>query len=83
MKISLTFTRGSIPALFLKLKVNHKNDIITLLNRIVAEQSEEQFGSDFLVHLLILELFIMISRVLKLEWERSILGRQPAAEGTL
>jgi len=58
---------------FLKLKVNHKNEIITLLNRIVTEQSEEQFGSEFLVYLLILELFVMISRVLKLEWERSIL----------
>jgi len=73
----INFYTGQHTGPFLKLKVNHKNDIITLLNRIVAEQSEEQFGSDFLVHLLILELFVMISRVLKLEWERSILEDSP------
>lgn len=65
------------PGPFLKLKVNHKNDIITLLNRIVSEQAEEQFGSEFLVYLLILELFVMISRALKLEWERSITDDSP------
>lgn len=68
----INFFTGPHTGPFLKLKVNHKNDIITLLNRIVAEQAEEQFGSEFLVYLLILELFVMISRVLKLEWERSI-----------
>ncbi len=68
----INFFTGNHTGPFLKLKVNHKNDIITLLNRIVAEQAEEQFGSEFLVNLLILELFVMISRVLKLEWERSI-----------
>ena len=43
----------------------------------MAEQAEEQFGNEFLVYLLILELFVMISRVLKLEWERSITEDSP------
>lgn len=73
----INFFTGHHTGPFLKLKVNHKNDIITLLNRIVAEKSGEQFGSDFLIHLLILELFVMISRVLKLEWERSIAEDSP------
>lgn len=73
----INFYTGHHTGPFLKLKVNQKNDIITLLNRIVAEKSGEQFGSDFLVHLLILELFVMISRVLKLEWERSIIEDSP------
>lgn len=73
----INFFTGQHTGPFLKIKVNHKNDIITLLNRIVIEQSEENFGSEFLVHLLILELFVMISRVLKLEWERSILEDSP------
>lgn len=73
----INFFTGQHTGSFLKLKVNHKNDIITLLNRIVAEKSGEQFGSDFLIHLLILELFVMISRVLKLEWERSIAEDSP------
>lgn len=73
----INFFTGAHTGPFLKLKVNHKNDIITLLNRIVAEQAEEQFGSEFLVNLLILELFVMISRVLKLEWERSITEDSP------
>ena len=73
----INFFAGNHTEPFLKLKVNHKNDIITLLNRIVAEQAEDQFGSEFLVYLLILELFVMISRVLKLEWERSISDGSP------
>ncbi|AGC69619.1 transcriptional regulator, AraC family [Thermoclostridium stercorarium subsp. stercorarium DSM 8532] len=73
----INFYTGQHTGPFLKLKVNQKNDIITLLNRIVAEKSGEQFGSDFLIHLLILELFVMISRVLKLEWERSIIEDSP------
>lgn len=73
----INFYTGQHTGPFLKLKVNHKNDIITLLNRIITEQSGEQFGSDFLVNLLILELFVMISRVLMLEWERSILEDSP------
>lgn len=73
----INFFTGHHTGAFLKLKVNHKNDIITLLNRIVTEQAEEQFGSEFLVYLLILELFVMISRVLKLEWERSISDDSP------
>lgn len=73
----INFFAGQHTGPFLKLKVNQKNDIITLLNRIVAEQSEKQFGSEFLVNLLILELFVMISRALKLEWERSILKDSP------
>jgi len=73
----INFFTGHHTGPFLKLKVNHKNDIITLLNRIVAEKSGEQFGSGFLIHLLILELFVMISRVLKLEWERSIAEDSP------
>lgn len=73
----INFFTGPHTGPFLKLKVNHKNDIITLLNRIVAEQAEEQFGNEFLVYLLIMELFVMISRVLKLEWERSITEDSP------
>lgn len=73
----INFFTGTHTGPFLKLKVNHKNELITLLNRIVAEQAEEQFGSEFLVYLLILELFVMISRVLKLEWERSFTEDSP------
>jgi AraC-like DNA-binding protein len=68
----INFYAGNHTGPFLKLKVNQKNDIITILNRIVSEKAQEQFGSDFLIHLLILELFVLISRALKLEWERSI-----------
>ncbi len=68
----INFFTGNHTGPFLKLKVNQKNDIITILNRLVSEKAQEQFGSDFLIHLLILELFVLISRALKLEWERSI-----------
>jgi len=73
----INFFTGNHTEPFIKLKVNQKNDIITLLNRIVAEQADAKFGSEFLVYLLVLELFVMISRTLKLEWERSITDDNP------
>lgn len=57
----INFFTGNHTGPFLKLKVNQKNDIITILNRLVSEKAQEQFGSDFLIHLLILELFVLIS----------------------
>jgi AraC family transcriptional regulator of arabinose operon len=77
MEDFINFFTGDHSGPFLKLKVNQKNDIITLLNRIMTEQAEKKFASEFLINLLVLELFVMISRTLKLEWERSITDDNP------
>lgn len=73
----LNFVRGKESGAFLTLKVSQKNEIITLLNRILKEKESPEIGSEFLNYLLILELFVLISRVLKLEWENSIKNKSP------
>ncbi|MFA6308767.1 MAG: AraC family transcriptional regulator [Clostridia bacterium] len=62
---------------FISMKVSQKNEIIVLLNRILREKEEADIGSDFLNHLLVLELFVFISRALKMEWENSIKNKSP------
>ncbi len=62
---------------FISLKVSHKNEIINLLNRILKERENPEIGSEFLNYLLVLELFVLISRALKMEWENSIKNKSP------
>ncbi|MDQ2086404.1 AraC family transcriptional regulator [Herbivorax sp. ANBcel31] len=62
---------------FISLKVSHKNEIINLLNRILSERENPEIGSEFLNYLLVLELFVLISRALKMEWENSIKNKSP------
>ncbi|MDP4183516.1 MAG: AraC family transcriptional regulator, partial [Bacillota bacterium] len=62
---------------FISLKVSQKNEIITILNRILRERDRKDIGSDFLDQLLVMELFVYISRALKMEWESSIMGKSP------
>jgi YesN/AraC family two-component response regulator len=52
--------------------VGRKNEIISLLNRILRERESGELESAFLSQLLVMELFVHISRALKLEWEISI-----------
>ena len=62
---------------FISLKVSYKNEIINLLNRILKERENPEIGSEFLNYLLVLELFVLISRALKMEWENSIKNKSP------
>ena len=71
----LNFVSGKESGNFLTLKVSQKNDIIVLLNRILKEKENTDIGSEFLNLLLMLELFVLISRALKMEWENSIKGK--------
>ncbi len=73
----LNFVSNKEAGAFIKLKVSQKNDIITLLNRILKERENNDIGSEFLEHLLVLELFVLISRALKMEWESSIRDKAP------
>ncbi|MBE7026425.1 MAG: AraC family transcriptional regulator [Ruminococcaceae bacterium] len=60
---------------FINLKLNRKNEIVGVLNRILREHDRQQIWSDYLCYLMIMELFILISRNLKQEWEQSIRSR--------
>jgi len=73
----INFVSGKESGAFIKLKVTQKNDIIVLLNRILKEKSSDQLGSDLLNYLMLMELFVLISRALKAEWENSIKNKSP------
>jgi AraC-like DNA-binding protein/mannose-6-phosphate isomerase-like protein (cupin superfamily) len=73
----LNFVSSRETGPFFTLKVSQKNEIITLLNRILREKQNGEIGSDFLNYLLVMELFVFISRALKMEWENSIKYKSP------
>jgi AraC-like DNA-binding protein len=73
----LNFVSGRESGAFIKLKISQKNEIITILNRILKERESSEIGSELLNYLLVMELFIHISRALKMEWENSIKGKSP------
>ncbi|HEX9060967.1 MAG TPA: AraC family transcriptional regulator [Clostridia bacterium] len=73
----LNFVNSKENGAFIALKVSQKNEIITLLNRILKEMVNNEIGSDFLNRLMVLELFVFISRALKMEWENSIKFKSP------
>ncbi|MDF2988930.1 MAG: DNA-binding protein AraC-type [Eubacterium sp.] len=73
----INFVSGKDSGAFIKLKVSQKNDIIVLLNRILKEKASDQLGSELLDYLMLMELFVLISRALKAEWENSIKNKSP------
>lgn len=73
----LNFVSGKEAGPYISLKVNQKNEIIDLLNRILKEREGSEPGSEFLNYLLVMELFVLLSRALKMEWENSIKSKSP------
>lgn len=60
---------------FLFLPLSKKNDIVHVMNRILRERIKPQVCGDFLTCLLIIELFVLLSRAHKQEWEQSAKNR--------
>lgn len=60
---------------FINLRLSRKNDIVSVMNRILREHDKQQIWGNYLCYLLIMELFILVSRTLKQEWEQSIKSR--------
>ena len=77
MEDFLNFVSSKETGPFISLKVSQKNEIIVLMNRILKERENVEPGSEFLNYLLVLELFVLLSRALKMEWENSIKGKSP------
>ena len=71
----LNYVSGNESGPFISIKIRRRNDIISVLNKILKERESDEIGSDFFEYLLILELFVLISRALKAHWEKSILNK--------
>ncbi|MGE4282433.1 MAG: AraC family transcriptional regulator [Clostridia bacterium] len=68
----IEFVKNKESGPFITLKVSRKNDIVYVMNRILREKEKQDVWGDFLSYLLIMELFVLISRALKMEWEENI-----------
>lgn len=60
---------------YIHLQLSRKNDIIGVMNRILREHDKQQIWGEYLSYLLIMELFVLVSRTLKLEWEQNVKNR--------
>ena len=60
---------------FLFLTLSKKNDIVNVMDRILRERIKSQVFADFVSCVLIIELFVLLSRTLKQEWEQSAKSR--------
>lgn len=57
------------------LKLGKKNDIIGVIKRLLRERMKPQMWSDFFSGILVMELFFLLSRSLKREWEKNTKNR--------
>ena len=57
---------------FFVIKGNEKKEIDQLSGRIVLEEAENRYAKDLMVHTLMVELMIIISRAIRGEWEESL-----------
>jgi AraC-like DNA-binding protein len=57
---------------FFVIKGNEKKEINQLSERIVLEEAENRYAKDFMVHTLMVELMIILSRAIRGEWEESL-----------
>ncbi|MDK2801340.1 MAG: hypothetical protein PWP27_2491 [Clostridiales bacterium] len=71
----IEFVKNKESGSFITLKVSKKNDIVYVMNRILRERERQELWGDLLSYLLIMELFVLISRALKMEWEENIKGK--------
>lgn len=60
---------------FIHFSLSHRNSIVSVLENIIRERGKELVWGSLMTHLLLMELFVLISRALKNEWELSIQNR--------
>ena len=71
----INFVNNHQEGAHISIRLGRKNEIITILNKILRERQKGQIWSDFLIYLLFLELFVQLSRALRHEWEQNMKSR--------
>ena len=77
MEDFIDFVEGERAEPYHSLKVGQRNEIIQLLNGIVNEKNGNNLDSEFLIRLMVLEIFVYLSRALRIEWENSMKDKSP------
>jgi len=57
---------------YIRIGQKHRDEIVHTLGKIILESQNKKEDSDFLCSILMMEIFILLSRSLKSEWENSI-----------
>jgi len=77
MEDFIDFMEGEKSEPCLLLKVGQRNEVIQLLNKIISEKNSREPDAEFMLRLLVLEVFVQLSRALRIEWENSMKGKSP------
>ena len=62
---------------YIKLILTRKNDFTGIFEKIARERRKSNMWSDFMINILMMELFVLLSRAIREEWEQSIKKRSP------
>lgn len=60
---------------YIKLSLSRKNDFTGIFDKIVRERKKSYMWNDLMVNLLMMELFVLLSRSIREEWEQNIKKR--------
>ena len=60
---------------YIKLSLSRKNDFTSIFDRVVRERKKNGMWSDMMVNLMMMELFVLLSRNIREEWEQNIKKR--------
>lgn len=71
----LDFVSSDESGVFITLNAGSKREILIQLDKILKENGSSEIDSEFLNYLRVMELFVLLSRVLKAEWENSLKGK--------
>ena len=77
MEDFIDFVEGEKTGPYHFLKVGQRNEIIQLLNGIVNEKNKKDPDSEFLIRLMVMEVFVYLSRAFRIEWENSMKDKSP------
>lgn len=76
----LTFLEGPGQTEYLPISAGLWSDVSRQINRILAERRQAREGGEFMSRLLVLELFVLLSRALRAQWEADVQSRGRASE---
>ncbi len=70
--LSYLENRGQGEQEYLPINAGLWSDVTRQVNRILAEQRQKREGHEYMTRLLVLELFVLVSRALRSQWESSV-----------
>jgi AraC-like DNA-binding protein len=77
MEDFIDFVEGEETGPYISLKVGQRNEIIQLLNSIINEKNSKSTDTDFMLRLMVMQIFVYLSRALRIEWENSMKDKSP------